>query len=90
MSEIDPKKGWKCTSIMSQMDGSIAHGSFNGSDGPKNGSGAGVDKSLVGAYDKVDVSPTANAAKKGTGATNDFGKISRLANDHTLSVTYKK
>lgn len=81
---------WETNNLMSQMNGSISHGSFNGSEGAKKGAGAGVNKSLVGPYTKVNVSPTTEAAKKGTGADNDFGKICRLADDHSLSVTYKK
>ena len=90
MSEIDPKKGWSGTSLKSMMDGSLAHGSFNSSEGAKKGSKLNLNGSLVGPYSKVDVSPTQEFAKKGTGATNDFAKISRLADDDSLSVTFNK
>jgi len=88
--KADRNEKWETNNLMSQMNGSIAHGSFNSSEGSKKGSGASVNKSLIGSYTKVNVSPTTEAAKSGTGATNDLAKISRLANDMSLSVTFKK
>jgi len=88
--KADRNEKWETNNLMSQMNGSIAQGSFNSSEGSKKGSGASVNKSLIGPYTKVNVSPTTEAAKSGTGATNDLAKISRLSNDMSLSVTFKK
>lgn len=75
--------------LMGKIDGKITQGSFNDSSDAKSGKGASVDKSIVGPYKAVDVSPSQDFAKKGTGGTNDFAKISKLADDMRLNVSFK-
>lgn len=56
------------------------------SDAPtaKSGSGGSVDKSLTAPNPVQKDGLIKDAAKKGTGATNDMKMIDRLANDHRL------
>ena len=50
----------------------------------KKGSGASVNKEMVAPNPVQKDGLIKDAAKKGTGAINDMGKINRLANDHRL------
>ena len=64
--------------------GGLKHGSFGSSQDAKNSSGAqkGFQSKIDGAMGQK--SFTTDAGKSGSGVPNDFKKISRLANDHTL------
>jgi len=88
MKSDSDEPGFCTTDIMSTITGATKQGSFNSSTDAKKGKGASVDKAIAGPNTKSTAAPTVNAAKKGTGATNDMGKINALANDKRLSVSF--
>lgn len=59
------------------------------SEAAKSGKGGGVAESIVGATSDIGAGGT-ESAKKGTGAVNDFKKISRMAADNSLYYTSSK
>ena len=60
-------------------------GDLSGAAEAKKGSGASVDKSMIAPVPvQKEGALTVNAAKKGTGATNNYAELSRKAADHRL------
>ncbi len=71
----------KCTPLSLKA---TKQGELGSSAEAKKGSGASVNKELVGAVPVQKDGLTKDMGKKGTGATNDYAKLTRLANDKRL------